>query len=644
VDRIEVLKGPQGTLYGRNATGGAINLLPVAPQLGKTSGNLSAAVGNYDTVQVNGAVNVPIGEMMALRAAAFYAKHDGYLSDGADDQDDHGARLSLLVTPSDDLRITVVGDYSRIGGTGGGTVIPAMGASNRYGLNSPQTQAFYQSQPNLIAGRNFGPMNSSVLGQDNRQFGISANIEWTNPLGTLTILPAYRNSHNDFVSDAPGFYLAADQRFKQTSIEARLASDGSTRLGYIVGAFYIRETGEDEQYVNAQSQATPQTYSTTTQSEAVFGDVSYAVTPAFKINLGGRYTHDDKRFNGTYQSVTKLCLGVVRPPFTGRCPAYTFIPYGIVPSLFYPPGAGSAVPVVNPAQGTLTTGSILRVNREQSYREFTYKVGASWQVTDQNLLYGNYSTGYKSGGFFFSNDAGTYLPESIKAWSLGSKNRFLDGKLQLNLEYFHYDYENMQISHPTSDSTGATIFATENVGQAIFQGVELDVQYRPFTNTRLSFDVQYLEAEYKKFLYTAPASLVPTTTCRQSIVSAALASVDCSGKRPINSPTWTIGASAEQIMPLSSGDRFVLGGRIHYQSRTATGLEFTPIEYQGAYTLADLYLRFETRDDRFSIEGFVNNVTDETVITNSTIVVFSTFNRSPVKPPRVFGARVGYKF
>ena len=288
LDRIEVLKGPQGTLYGRNATGGAINLLPVAPKLGDISGYGTLAIGNYDTVQTNAAINVPVGEKMALRVAGFYAKHDGYLSDGTDDQNDHGGRLSLLAVPTDDLRITVVGDYSHIGGLGAGAVIPAMGADNRYGLHSPQTQAFYQSRPNLIAGRNFGPLRSDVLSQDNQQVGISANVEWTNPLGTLTVLPAYRYTHNDFVSDAPGFYLAEDQRFKQSSIEARLASDTSKKLSYIVGAYYLRETGTDNQYVNSQSQAVPQLFSTLTTSEAVFGELSYAVTDRFKINVGGR--------------------------------------------------------------------------------------------------------------------------------------------------------------------------------------------------------------------------------------------------------------------------------------------------------------------------------------------------------------------
>lgn len=645
LDRVEVVKGPQGTLYGRNTTGGAINLIPTAPVLGEYRGYATLAYGNFDAAQVNAAINLPVSSTVAVRVAGQYATHDAYLNDGTDDLDERAARISLLAQPSDDLRATLVLDYSHDGGTGVGAVVTEQGPSNRWGLNSTQAAAWYRSHPNVIAGRTFDAYSAAPLFQDNRQIGISANLEWTNPLGTLVIAPAYRDTHNDFLTDAPGFYLNEDQRFRQTSIETRLASNGDAFLSYVAGVYYFHETGDDEQGVNAQSQTNPQTFAIKTDSVAGFGELTFAVTDNLKFVLGGRYTQDRKDFNGSYYNVTKLCLGAITPPFTGACPLYTAIPYGTVPSLTFPPGSNAAIPQLDFVQGTITTGNIINPDRHQTYSKSTYKIGASWQATPENLVYANYSTGYKSGGFFFSNDSGTYLPETIGAWTIGSKNRFFNDLLQLNLEGFYYKYSNEQVSHVTQDSTGATIFATENVGKATFQGVEAEVQLRPIPSLLLAADVQYLDAVYDRFQYNVPLSLAPSTVCTQAPNAAfTLLIVDCSGKRPVNAPLWTIGLSAEKTFTLSSDAHIVVGGRLHYQSETATGLEFTPVEMQKAYALGDLYFRFEGRKRQFSLEGFVNNVGNETVITNSAAQLYGTFTVAPLKPPRTYGVRASYKF
>ena len=158
LERIEILKGPQGTLYGRNATGGAINVLPRRPDLGAWGGETSAEIGNEGLLRFDGALNVPLDDRAAVRAAVFHVEHDGYMNDGLDEQDDSAARLSFLAEPNDELSIRFVADYFDQGGRGTGSTPIVLDPENRYGISSAQSGAFLETQRNSIAGRNFNPM------------------------------------------------------------------------------------------------------------------------------------------------------------------------------------------------------------------------------------------------------------------------------------------------------------------------------------------------------------------------------------------------------------------------------------------------------------------------------------------------------
>jgi len=180
-----VLKGPQGTLYGRNATGGAINVISRKPVLGSYGGALAAEYGNYAAVRLDGAVNLPVGETAALRAAATYVRHDGYMKDGTDQQNDLGGRLSFRWEPTNEVSVNIVGDYARQRGRGvGGTAVDS-GIENRYGYVSPQGAAFVTSQPNLVLGRPFAAF-TTPLYMRNSFWGLSATIDWRTPIGTVT--------------------------------------------------------------------------------------------------------------------------------------------------------------------------------------------------------------------------------------------------------------------------------------------------------------------------------------------------------------------------------------------------------------------------------------------------------------------------
>lgn len=640
VDRLEVLKGPQGTLYGRNATGGAINVLPTAPKLGELSGNVVGEYGNYDSVRVDGAINIPIGENAALRAAGVFVRHDGYLSDGTDDQKDVGGRLSLLVEPAHNLKITVTADYFDQGGNGPGSTVLALGVDNRFGLTSPEAQAFYVTQRVSIAGRNFAPITSDTF-MDNQYWGLSATIDWTTPVGTISIIPAYREGHLNFRTTSPGFQISQNEDDKQFSVEARLASDNDRKLRYLAGVFLYDETNDVPLYqVNSQFNGSFQNYTTNAKSMAVFGRLTYAFTDAFRATVGARFTTEDKTFEGTVLSLNRLCL----PLPTATCPNATPFPYTTTAPPTVVRVGNAVVPQFDPVGGTLMVGNFINSDARNSVERVTWRAGLDWDVTDQNLLYASFETGFKSGGFFFSNDNGVYLPESIDAFTVGSKNRFFDNRLQLNIEAFHWKYKDQQISHLGQDSLGTIIFPTENVGKATFKGVEIESQLLLFENTLLKADVQYLDAKYNDFIYNVPNQGPALSGCTTVGVPTTQITLDCSGFRPPNAPKWTVNLGITQTIPLANGGKVVLNGRTHHQSRTLTGLEFLAVQMQSAYWMSDASITYSSPEDRFFVTGFVNNIEDTTVIGNTFPPPLSRFMVGSLRPPRLYGIRAGIRF
>ncbi len=217
LERVEVLEGPQGTLYGRNATGGAINLIPQKPK-NEFSFEGGLSYGNYTAVQANAAVNLPLAGTLSARASAQSTIHSGYNSDGMSDEDTQAARLQLLYEPSSQLSILLAGDYVHQGGNGAGFVdVSDFSPDQRVGLTDPRVQAIYASK-----GLTPFPVNSLYL--NNRYSGLKAEINWKAELGTLTILPAYRHAHLDFNSAYGGG--EADNEFDdQESVDGEATLD-----------------------------------------------------------------------------------------------------------------------------------------------------------------------------------------------------------------------------------------------------------------------------------------------------------------------------------------------------------------------------------------------------------------------------------
>jgi iron complex outermembrane receptor protein len=635
LNRVEVVKGPQGTLYGRNATGGAINIITNKPT-DQLSGEATLDFGNYGTKNFNGVLNAPFSSTVAARLSVQTTYHEGYMSDGTDDENGKAARLQVKFTPSDALSIDTSADYYHQGGKGPGATLLQQGVPGfvdgnaRTGNTSAPINAIYSQTFYFLAGDTFGPLLEKGLSvsvpanvqQDNDYWGLGATVDWKTDAGTLTVIPAYRHGALDYFSTAAGFLIQQDETDKQASFEARFASNTNQPLTYLAGIYYLDEKIETNAKYDQQYNQSTQQYDLSTKSYAAFGRLAYALTDTFRLTGGLRYTDDKKDMSGTLNASAVICPGSFIPPPFG--PQFCF-------------GGQGQIVVPN---------SPIVISPSDSWKETTWRAGAEWDVTPSSMLYAAAETGFKAGGFFFTHDNPTYQPEKIDAYSIGSKNRFLDNRLQLNAEIFYWIYKDQQISHLGVDSTGTVIFPTNNVGKANIKGAELEGQYLLTKTTLLMADAQYLDAVYDNYQYSVPNfGAPPTTGCPYTPTATGTYVVDCSGNTAPQSPKWSINLGLQQTFPIGDGS-IVADVRTHYQSQTLTGLEFTPIEMQDSYWMTDATLGYHAPQDHWNVTAYVNNIEDTTVIQGTFPGPLAGFalTAATLRPPRTYGVRLGVKF
>ena len=358
IDRIEVLKGPQGTLYGRNATGGAINIITRKPELGKFGGDASVSYGNYDAIQFNGALNAPLGERAAVRVAGQYVKHDGYMTDGTSDQDDLAGRIQLKFEASDTITINLGGDYYRQKGRGiGSTVLTDAVTNRRVGNTDPLSRPAFNGVYFFPSGNILQlPPNDGFL--DNNSWGVYASLDADLGFADLTVIPSYRGASINYRATTPSFLINQREKDKQFTLETRLASKSDGPFEWLLGAFYIKENIDVPlASYNQQVSGSVQSYFPTTESYAGFARATYKLTDTFRVTGGIRYTHEKKTFDGTFTTATILCGGTaLRPtgapvtncfgaPLLANTPTLgiPLLPNG-APVPFSPNGVGRAIP------------------------------------------------------------------------------------------------------------------------------------------------------------------------------------------------------------------------------------------------------------------------------------------------------------
>jgi iron complex outermembrane receptor protein len=551
------------------------------------------------------------------------------------------------------LKINLVADYAGNDQKGNGATFiaepgpfpgPSFSPSDRIGVSSPQSAAFLAGSPDTLNGRTFAPFPDNAY-DHSRGGGVSATVNWTLPFGTVTVIPAYRNNDTNYLSYLPGFQLRDIESGQQKSFEARLSSNDALPLRYVLGAFWYDEVNHVPGFdVNQQADTSFQTMSTDTVSRAAFARLTYAIIDPLRVSAGIRYTKEDKDFQGVLVGNDRICaLGFL------ACPTAAILPYNVYTPVPASP-FGPFGPVLSPA-GTFDTLSEINNTganmRSASYNKITWHAGVDYDLTQQNLLFASVETGFKAGGFFFSSDNGVYKPETITAYTFGSKNRFLDNRLQLNLELYYWDYKNQQISRLGEDSLGVIIFPTQNVGAATVKGAEVEAQAKPFEYTLVETDIQYNSAVYQSFVYNTPnlnSGAGNGTGCPNGAAPTSTYTVNCSGQQAPFAPRWTLSGDIQQRLPLPNGASVIAEADARYQSATLTALDFLPEEIQGGYAIADFSVTYEAMKKRYFVAGFVNNAFNRTVVDYSDPVPFSFILTQALRPPRLYGVRAGVHF
>jgi len=690
LERVEVLKGPQGTLYGRNATGGVINYVPVKPQLSEHSGYAQVEVGNYGKTGLQGAYNAPIGDSSALRLSVNSLNRDGYSDDGSNDADSLALRAQVLYEPSDDFSIRFAADYSEIGGIGpGGDLVGTFsnGDGNLTDFTPSGLDAF--SGP-TDAGANairtgvlhtpsfapYQPLDINDLGQDITFTGFMAELNYTTDNGTVTVIPAYRESDQEYTFVGPGFAPAkTSEQNEQTSLELRFTTDFDGPFNGILGAFYFDEEIQTSG-VFAQNYASPiQNYENGGDSWAIFGQGTYEISETLRLNLGIRYTEDSKYAAGISDTFVTFCGGApftgnfLTPPASfgngcasGNMPAHPitsdrdeFIAYFVnegliasdsvatVPGMGRPPFYNITIPGgITPNIGAIVNVGDGYLESNLDYDETSYRISLEYDVAKDSMLYATFETGYRAGGVDLATSAPTYDPEYIDAFTIGSKNRFLNNTLQLNLEAFHWKYDGQQVTYFTTlDSASAFPIAN---GDATIKGLDLDMIWQVGVDTTISGNVQFLDATYDSLtLISDPGR--GRFGCSSTGVTAGgengIESYDCSGRSLLYSPDVGGGLTINHMIDLDDYD-LSLTAQANYRDEQSTNFLFVDVTNADSYVTLDLDATLLSDSD-WSVSLFVRNATDEQYAANTNInnrgLTHLVYN-----PPRTFGLRLRTDF
>lgn len=683
LQRVEVLKGPQGILYGRNATGGAINIIPVHPELGKFGGGFNLGYGNYSAISADAHVNIPVGESAALRVSGSTLYHDGYNRDGTDDANRNGIRAQFLYEPSSDFSVRIAGDYTKVagfgfGGTYLGTYLPGPSGytfvpttfDSSEGFNTAAANAYRKT---ALGAPGFGflqAMNTAPK-TDASYWGVNAEVNVNTSIGKLTVIPAYRQSKDRSLFYGPGFNTAnTNEDIKQYSLEARL-SGSAGMLDYVLGGYYFNEKIHANNEYNQEFVLPIQLYDHKAESAAVFGQLTAHVGDKFRLIGGARYTHDHKEINGIINNFITFCGGI--PPVT---PPASFGVAGL-PGGCANPGAlprypnflnttdtikwlaangwipGNSVDAANPQVFPILTGAglILKTyNPNQgsgNYSRVTWKGSAEYDLGPKSLVYASVETGYHAGGFQMAEGRPSYKPEYITAYSIGSKNRFLDNKVQLNLEGFLWKYRDQQITYFTVDTSGTLINSNENAGKATIKGFDVDLIAKPTSGTTLSAKVQYLNTKYDDLhLYTAsPRDNIacPSTLTGAVAGGAPVKDFNCSGTSLLFSPKWTVNLGAEQVVPVGEKLELVGGVNTAWRAGQWGAFERLPFEYINAYWTTDINLTLRSAGGHWALSAYVLNLENKRhdLTPQSSPIGLAVGHFSA---PRTYGARLSADF
>jgi iron complex outermembrane recepter protein len=612
IQRLEVLRGPQGTLYGRNTIGGAIKY--VTRPLGDTAFlDTKVNVGSYNQTDFIASGALPIGDTFAVGGSAAIYRRDGFGENLITHKQHYGKdvdafRLSAEWHPNDALQFRLAGDYvdDNSDAKHGHREAPGLGLSaGEVVLNN-----VYDTRAGI------GSKNE-VTTQ-----GVSLTAQWDlNDALTLKSITAYREGHTDTLIDfdtgpQPSLDVPGQYRDHQTTQEFQLVLGGE-RLKGVAGLYYLDASaaGKFDTIVGLINLTIATKGQVDTTSYAAFADVSYDFTDKLSASLGGRYTNDKK--TGT----------VYRQNFTG-----------LYSPLF---GNDAAIP------GLLRTD----YTNDRSFDKFTPRLSVSYKFTDTLTSYASYSEGFKSGGFDMRGDAvltpetvNGYNPETVKSYEVGLKGSAFDGRASFNLALFHSDYSDQQITRQQPTVTGSIASFVDNAASSTIQGVELEGAFQLTDELSLTYGVGYTDAQFDTYktyqIVTNPAPPPATITVPVDLSKSVVFQ---------NTPEWNGNLSVNYQQGLGAGHGSVLGTltAAYRDSYHMFELPNPLIDQNSAYTLLDASLGWTSESNKLKVTAIGRNLTDERYKIGGYYfpgALYGNIVNSFYGPPRTFTLSLSYRF
>lgn len=639
VERVEILRGPQGTLFGRNATGGLVHYVTKRPRP-ELGGYASLTYGSFGRLQASGAVNLPASETLMARLAVAVHQGGGYVenrltpNEKLNNANDLGARLQLLFEPSDSVSLLLNARYAK--------------QDIRTGFFEYQSAIFPDSTPTP------GATNSNLgdyLDNDGDPYagdydftghndletkGISATLNWQISDITLTSITDYQAVTRDYIEDSDAspvdyfnFFLTTD--VAQLSQELRLAGRSAT-LDWVAGFYYLNldindsngiiATGWFEDFLPIAFGVTPaelggtngllNPYSTHSDSWSLFAQASYQVTPRLTLTGGFRWIEEKKTHD--YRSVLAL---FPETAMSGATASTTLIADGV------PPYAG-----------------------ERNDGNWSARFQLDHKATDDLLLYISWNRGVKSGGFnapllptdvFVTDQFMNYLPEKLDAFEAGFKWSSPSGRSRLNGAAYHYEYKNCQ----AFSIVGLDTFTLN--ADCSSNGFELELQASPVDGLETMLGIGFVDAKVKQI----PGVTLDVDTPLGLVEAVAPGAV----LRPVQTPKWNLNGLVRYDLPVGNG-RLGVQFDAQYRSRHFFALVQTPASTEDGYTVANASVSWTPNDADWGLRLFVKNLTASKYLVQTFDLsgnidnggVFFGMIEQYYGRPRVWGINLHYDF